>query len=78
MFFWVVRCFVSGWGRNDFSAGTYQAIQKEVDVPLRSNEECLSLLRATRLGSAFVLDTTSFICAGGEPGIEDHRLYRFL
>ncbi len=64
------RCFVSGWGRNDFgNSGTYQAIQKEVDVPLRSNEECLSSLRATRLGSAFVLDTTSFLCAGGEAGM---------
>lgn len=43
------RCFVSGWGKNDFSnAGTYQAIQKEVDVPVLDNPTCEARLRATR------------------------------
>ncbi|KAJ6640218.1 Phenoloxidase-activating factor 2 [Pseudolycoriella hygida] len=62
------RCFVSGWGRNDFTAGTYQTIQKQVDVPILQNTQCQSQLSATRLGSSFVFDPVSFICAGGEPG----------
>ncbi|GAB0097935.1 phenoloxidase-activating factor 2 [Sergentomyia squamirostris] len=62
------RCWVSGWGRNDFIGGTYQAIQKQVDVPVIPNAQCQTQLRATRLGPSFVLDPTSFTCAGGEPG----------
>lgn len=63
------RCWVAGWGKNDFSSnGQYQAIQKEVDVPIRSAAECQSSLQATRLGSGFIFDSTSFVCAGGESG----------
>lgn len=61
------RCWVSGWGKNDFN-GVYQTIQKEVDVPVLDTARCQSALSATRLGSSFVFDGTSFICAGGEPG----------
>ena len=62
------RCFVAGWGKNDFSPnGAYQAIQKEVDVPVLANTQCETQLRATRLGPSFIFDTTSFLCAGGEP-----------
>jgi hypothetical protein len=59
------RCWVAGWGKNDFSAnGQYQAIMKEVDVPIIDQTTCLNQLRATRLGANFQLDTTSFMCAG--------------
>ncbi|XP_031630000.1 phenoloxidase-activating factor 2-like [Contarinia nasturtii] len=61
------RCWVSGWGKNDFN-GVYQTIQKEVDVPILDAAKCQSALAATRLGSAFVFDGNSFICAGGEQG----------
>lgn len=62
-----IRCWVSGWGKNDFS-GAYQTIQKEVDVPVLDPGRCQSLLAATRLGSSFIFDSISFICAGGEAG----------
>lgn len=63
------RCYVAGWGKNDFSsAGQYQAIQKEVDVPIIGNADCQRLFSSTRLGPNFLFDTTSFLCAGGEPG----------
>lgn len=61
------RCWVSGWGKNDFN-GAYQKIQKEVDVPVLSPDRCQSSLTATRLGPAFIFDSISFICAGGESG----------
>lgn len=63
------RCYVAGWGKNDFSAsGQYQAIQKEVDVPVRSAQDCQNMFSSTRLGPSFQFDTQSFLCAGGEPG----------
>ncbi|XP_052888227.1 phenoloxidase-activating factor 2 [Anopheles moucheti] len=62
------RCWVSGWGKNDFVSGAFQSIQKEVDVPVVSSDNCQTALRTTRLGGNFVLDATSFICAGGELG----------
>lgn len=64
----IFRCWVSGWGRNDFVSGTYQTIQKQVDVPVQANTFCQSSLAATRLGPSFIFDPASFICAGGEPG----------
>lgn len=63
----IVRCWVSGWGKNDFN-GVYQTIQKEVDVPILDASRCQSLLSSTRLGSTYLFDANSFICAGGEPG----------
>lgn len=62
------RCWIAGWGRNDFVTGSYQAIMKQVDVPLIDQATCQTQLRATRLGANFALDTTSFMCAGGESG----------
>lgn len=61
------RCWVSGWGRNAFSGGSFQAILKHVDVPILQNTVCQSEMAATRLGAGFVFDTSAFICAGGEP-----------
>ena len=63
------RCYVAGWGKNDFGpTGAYQAIQREVDVPLIPNADCQTALRRTRLGASFVLSNSSFVCAGGEAG----------
>lgn len=65
----------SGWGKNDFAnTGAYQAIMKEVDVPIVDTNNCQTQLRTTRLGSSFVLDSTSFMCAGGEAG-KGKKLY---
>ncbi|XP_049535764.1 phenoloxidase-activating factor 2-like isoform X1 [Anopheles darlingi] len=62
------RCWVSGWGKNDFVSGAFQSIPKEVDVPVVATASCQTALRTTRLGPNFVLDPTSFLCAGGELG----------
>lgn len=61
------RCWVTGWGKNAFN-GNYQAILKEVDVPIVDQASCEARLRSTRLGQFFNLDRSSFICAGGEFG----------
>lgn len=62
------RCWVSGWGKDAFgSAGSYQNVLKEVDVPVLSHNECEQQLRQTRLGQDFLLHP-GFICAGGEEG----------
>lgn len=63
-----LRCYTAGWGKNDFTNGAFQAIIKEVDVPIVDPNTCQNFLRSTRLGSSFTLDTTSFMCAGGEAG----------
>ncbi|KAI9579324.1 hypothetical protein GQX74_004796 [Glossina fuscipes] len=63
------RCYVAGWGKSDFGpTGAYQSIQREVQVPVLSNDNCQTALRKTRLGSRFILNNLSFICAGGEVG----------
>lgn len=64
----IFSCWVSGWGKNGFSSGTYQAIQKQVDVPILPPATCQTELSATRLGTSFVFDSSAFICAGGEVG----------
>lgn len=62
-------CYVAGWGKNDFGpTGAYQAIEREVDVPLITNAACQTMLQATRLGQTFQLNNSSFICAGGQAG----------
>ncbi|GLV33901.1 uncharacterized protein CBL_11215 [Carabus blaptoides fortunei] len=62
-----MRCLVSGWGKDAFT-GTFQSIIKEVEVPVLTNADCQTRLRRTRLGASYVLNTNSFICAGGEAG----------
>ena len=47
----------------------YSNILKKVEVPLLKNPECQELLRDTRLGPFFELDS-SFLCAGGEKNID--------
>lgn len=39
---------------------------RHVDLPIVSGKVCQDQLRKTKLGSKFVLDQKSFICAGGE------------
>ncbi|KAG5669419.1 hypothetical protein PVAND_017306 [Polypedilum vanderplanki] len=63
-----IRCMVAGWGVNTFGSDSFSTIQKEVDIPLIDANQCQNLLRATRLGSNFILDSNSFICGGGENG----------
>lgn len=63
-----LRCWVAGWGAQNFVSGATQAIQMQVDVPIVDQATCQTKLRTTRLGSAFTLDTNSFLCAGGEAG----------
>lgn len=60
------RCFASGWGKDKFGKeGHYQVILKKINLPVVPHNQCQDLLRKTRLGKYFVLDS-SFICAGGE------------
>merc|ERR1719435_205977 len=61
-------CFATGWGKDKFgSAGQYQVVLKEIDLPVVSNYECQDKLRRTRLGRRYRLHD-SFLCAGGEAG----------
>ncbi|GLV33902.1 uncharacterized protein CBL_11214 [Carabus blaptoides fortunei] len=61
------RCYVAGWGKNAFS-GTLQTKLKLVDVPIVANSVCQTNLRKTKLGPTFILNTDTFLCAGGESG----------
>merc|ERR1712013_759728 len=61
-------CFATGWGKDKSgSAGQYQVVIKEIDLPVVSNYECQDKLRSTRLGQKYKLHD-SFICAGGVNG----------
>ncbi|CAF4792939.1 unnamed protein product [Pieris macdunnoughi] len=61
------RCWVAGWGKDMFGMqGQFQQILKEVDVPIVAPATCQTQLQGARLGPTYVLDTTSFVCAGGE------------
>ena len=63
-------CAASGWGKDVFGkAGKYSVIQKRVELPLVNSTVCEKKLQNTRLGPRFRLDS-SFICAGGEPGVD--------
>lgn len=63
-----LRCWVAGWGASSFNAGSSSSIQAQVDLPIVDSATCQSKLQAARLGPSFVLDTNSFMCAGGEAG----------
>merc|ERR1739844_285062 len=57
-----------GWGKDRFgSAGQYQVVLKEIDLPVVSNNQCQERLRSTRLGEKYKLHD-SFLCAGGFNG----------
>ncbi|KAL7011142.1 hypothetical protein ACKWTF_014117 [Chironomus riparius] len=61
-----IRCMLSGWGSQ--SPSTSSNILRHVDLPILSSSSCQSMLRTTKLNKTFVLDSESFICAGGEKG----------
>merc|ERR1712112_244551 len=61
-------CFATGWGKDKFgSAGEYQVVLKEIDLPVVDNYQCEDRLRQTRLGEKYKLHD-SFLCAGGING----------
>jgi len=64
-------CVSNGWGKDKFGTdGEYSNILKEIVVPIVENRKCQTLLREnTRLGPFFELDS-SFLCAGGEKGVD--------
>ncbi|CAG7732475.1 unnamed protein product, partial [Allacma fusca] len=58
-------CWATGWGKSAFGwNGTYQAILREVELPLVPRAVCQTAFRTTNLGAGFTLHD-SFICAGG-------------
>ena len=67
-----VRCWVAGWGKNEFD-GSFQSLQHKVDVPLVNNAQCNADLKtalnsqARGVGDRFTLDPSE-LCAGGEVG----------
>jgi len=67
-----VRCWVAGWGKNEFD-GSFQFLQRKVDVPLVNNAQCNIDLKSalnsqsSGVGDSFSLDSSE-ICAGGEVG----------
>lgn len=63
-------CYSTGWGKDVFgAAGRFSAIMKRVPLPIVDYSTCQTQFRNTRLGARFVLDR-SFICAGGQRGID--------
>ncbi|CAG9770803.1 unnamed protein product [Ceutorhynchus assimilis] len=62
----IKRCVASGWGKNSFRKGSYQAVLKKVTLPIMPSSQCVTVLRDAMLGRTFTLHG-SFICAGGEP-----------
>merc|ERR1711933_435340 len=67
-----VRCWVAGWGKNEFD-GSFQFIQHKVDIPLVDSTTCNTALKAALnqqrrgVGDRFTL-SPSEICAGAEVG----------
>ena len=53
--------------------GRFSTILKKVRLPMVSNDQCQANLRKTRLGNFFRLHE-SFVCAGGEEGIDSCRV----
>ncbi|XP_055528985.1 phenoloxidase-activating factor 2-like [Wyeomyia smithii] len=66
-------CFAMGWGKDIFGKkGEYQVILKKLQLPIVPQNQCVKALRTTRLGPFFLLHQ-SFICAGGEKGVDTCR-----
>ncbi|KAI4459981.1 serine protease-related [Holotrichia oblita] len=60
-----IKCIAAGWGKNAFKKGKHSTILKKIEIPLVPKNDCVKLLRQTRLGKYYNLHQ-SFICAGGE------------
>lgn len=73
--FTVFRCFIAGWGRDQFN-GQLQSIIKKVDVPIVGDAECQARIRAAGV-TTWNMDPTSFICAGGEVNKDACLVSRF-
>ncbi|KAG7153347.1 Phenoloxidase-activating factor 2-like 4 [Homarus americanus] len=64
------QCWATGWGKDKFGKdGTFQNVLKKIQLEVTTHKHCQTALRTTRLGKFFVLDD-SFICAGGQPGVD--------
>jgi len=67
-----VRCWVAGWGKNEFD-GSFQFIQHKVDVPIVDDYKCNAALKRALnrkqngVGDRFQLDPSE-VCAGTETG----------
>jgi len=65
-----IRCWVAGWGKNEFG---WKPIQHKVDLPIVGARQCNRALKAALndhkegAGDAFNLDESE-MCAGGEEG----------
>merc|ERR1711923_114135 len=47
-------CFATGWGKDKFgSAGEYQVVLKEIDLPVVGHQQCEAKLKSTRLGRRY-------------------------
>ncbi|XP_071543204.1 LOW QUALITY PROTEIN: phenoloxidase-activating factor 2-like [Panulirus ornatus] len=63
-------CWATGWGKDKFGKeGVFQNVLKKIQLKTQSHQDCQTALRTTRLGYEFILDS-SFLCAGGEPGLD--------
>lgn len=61
-------CVVTGWGKDRFDKqGNYRNTLKRVDLSLVDFHQCQNVLRTTRLGESFNLDSSQ-LCAGSEEG----------
>ena len=69
---YAAACWVAGWGKNEFD-GSFQFLQRKVDVPLVNNVQCNADLKSalnsqsSGIGDRFTLDSSE-VCAGGEVG----------
>lgn len=63
------QCIATGWGKKNFDSPKNRLILKRILLPIVPNEDCQTALRTTRLGQRFRLHGT-FICAGGEEGVD--------
>lgn len=64
-------CIATGWGKNTIgNNGSYLVILRSIEnINIANNRQCQSALRTTRLGKRFELHD-SFLCAGGQAGVD--------
>lgn len=63
------KCVASGWGKEKYENRPFENILKKIELPVVPNYVCRDNLRKTHLGAYFQLHK-SFLCAGGEVGID--------
>ncbi|KRF77842.1 phenoloxidase-activating factor 2 isoform X2 [Drosophila virilis] len=62
------RCIVTGWGKSTHNTNAYQHILKEITVPVLPRAECIAKL--SKISDSNLIFDPSYICAGGEKGID--------